>query len=64
MTEHGEESDNRLKRHREEDDGVPDMPPADVEDSSDEKIGPMPVPDPEGSAVKVSNGRRKKRASA
>lgn len=53
------------KRPREDDDdGVPDMPPADVEDSSDEEIGPMPVPGDDGAPVKVKNSRRKKGAGS
>ena len=48
------------KRSREsDDDGEPEMPPADLDDSSDEEIGPMPVP---GVEVKALNGRRKRRA--
>ena len=40
---------------------VPAMPPADMEDSSDEEIGPMPVP--EGTeGVIMTKGRKKKRA--
>lgn len=39
-----------------------EMPPADIDDSSDEEIGPMPVPGADGTEVKVTNGRRKKRA--
>lgn len=35
---------------------VPEMPAADVEDSSDDEIGPMP-----GGDVVISNGRKKKR---
>lgn len=37
---------------------VPDMPPADIEDSDDEEIGPMP----DAPSVEVSKGRKKKRA--
>ena len=48
------------KRSREvDDDDLPEMPPADMDDSSDDEIGPMPVP---GGEVKVSNGRKKRRA--
>ncbi|WVO12787.1 hypothetical protein L204_100395 [Cryptococcus depauperatus] len=36
---------------------VPDMPPADIADSSDEEFGPMP-----GADVALSNERKKKRA--
>ncbi|OXG32303.1 peptidylprolyl isomerase domain and WD repeat-containing protein 1 [Cryptococcus neoformans Ze90-1] len=35
---------------------VPEMPPADMEDSSDDEIGPMP-----GGDIVISNGRKKKR---
>ncbi|WWC61250.1 uncharacterized protein I303_103831 [Kwoniella dejecticola CBS 10117] len=38
---------------------VPEMPGADVDDSSDEEIGPMPGG---GGDVVISNGRKKKRA--
>jgi peptidylprolyl isomerase domain and WD repeat-containing protein 1 len=39
-------------------DDVPEMPPADMDDSDDEEIGPMPdVP-----SVEMSKGRKKKRA--
>jgi peptidylprolyl isomerase domain and WD repeat-containing protein 1 len=38
-------------------DGVPEMPPADMDDSDDE-IGPMP----DAPSVEVSKGRKKKRA--
>lgn len=37
---------------------VPDMPPADLEDSDDEEIGPMP----DAPSVEISKGRKKKRA--
>lgn len=36
---------------------VPEMPPADMDDSDDEEIGPMP-----DAPVEVSQGRKKKRA--
>lgn len=35
---------------------VPEMPPADMEDSSDDEIGPMP-----GGDIVISKGRKKKR---
>lgn len=41
---------------------VPDMPAADVDDSSDEEIGPMPTAPGEEASVVVTNGRKKKRA--
>jgi peptidylprolyl isomerase domain and WD repeat-containing protein 1 len=51
------------KRTREEDANesadVPEMPSADMDDSSDDEIGPMPVPEAAGTAQ--SNGRRKKK---
>lgn len=40
---------------------VPEMPPADMDDSSDEEIGPMPT-GPSDTGVVMSNGRKKKRA--
>ncbi len=54
------------KRQREEENGsssggVPDMPPADVDDSSDEEIGPMPGPATD-EVIVHTNGRKKKRA--
>ena len=51
------------KRSREDDENAePEMPPADMNDSSEEEIGPMPVPGGDGAEVKIINGRRKKRA--
>ena len=42
---------------------IPDMPGADVEDSSDEEIGPVPVPEGAGNG-ETSNGKRKKKKPA
>lgn len=39
---------------------VPVMPAADMDDSSDDEIGPMPVPASEAAAA-TSNGRKKKK---
>jgi peptidylprolyl isomerase domain and WD repeat-containing protein 1 len=41
---------------------VPEMPPADMDDSSDEEIGPMPTGPGEGEGeAAMGNGRKKKR---
>lgn len=42
---------------------IPEMPPADVEDSSDEEIGPMPIPSSSDNAPTNGHGRKKKRAT-
>lgn len=41
-------------------DDVPEMPPAELDDSDDDEIGPMP--DTDAPSVEVSKGRKKKRA--
>jgi len=54
-----------LGKHARDDveDVVPDMPSADVDDSSDEEIGPMPTAgDASGSAISKAR-KKKKRAS-
>ena len=64
MTDQPEASSSSAKRAREEvdDQDVPDMPSGDVEDSSDEEIGPMPgFIGEQGEGVKTTNGRKKKR---
>jgi hypothetical protein len=63
MTDLEAPASSSSKRVRDDDgDSVLEMPPADIDDSSDEEIGPMPVPGADGTEVKVTNGRRKKRA--
>jgi peptidylprolyl isomerase domain and WD repeat-containing protein 1 len=43
-------------------DGVPEMPPPDMEDSSDEEIGPMPsAPGEEEGSNGATNGQKRKK---
>lgn len=65
MSENEEGPSTLGKRSREEEaengvTDIPEMPSADMDDSSDEEIGPMPVPESEAIAS-ASNGRKKKK---
>ena len=67
MSEQTENGNALGKRPREDEEAEeeegdgPQMPPADADDSSDDEIGPMPVPASGESGALVTNGRKKKR---
>jgi hypothetical protein len=62
------DEDNSLKalgkRSRDESDAadIPEMPPADMDDSSDDEIGPMPTPGGDGDAGNGKKRKKKRRA--
>ena len=65
MTDTEEAASTLGKRSREENGDsvaeVPEMPSADVDDSSDEEIGPMPVAESEGVNGAAAGKRKKKK---
>jgi peptidylprolyl isomerase domain and WD repeat-containing protein 1 len=54
-------SGKRSRDDGEEEGMVPRVPPAEIDDSSDEEIGPMPGAEDVASGSATQNGRKKKR---